>query len=133
TCAAADAQLAAGIVAVEPIVKRCARQERGIAVFLRLRFAARVNAPTVTDNEHYWAGHVRTLRRLGRSTSASFSCICGETNEVAKSIAGTVVSGCFRRARRFVLSALGSAKALRNHSHWWRWARASSRCRDAHV
>src|SRR2546423_11284 len=130
---AARAQFAAGIIAVESIVKRRARQQRSIAVFFCLRFAARVDAPAIANDEHDRASHVRTLRRLGRSTRASFSCICGKTNEVAKSIAGTVVSGGLRRARSFVLSALGSAKTVRNYSPCWRGARARTRCPDAHV
>ena len=47
---AARAQFAAWIIAIELIVKRRFRQERGVAVFFRLGFAAGINAPAVAND-----------------------------------------------------------------------------------
>src|SRR5438270_1168479 len=47
---AARAQLAAGIIAIELIMKRRLRQKRGVTVLLRFGFAARINPPAVADH-----------------------------------------------------------------------------------
>src|SRR5207302_11070784 len=58
---AARAQFAAGIIAIELIVKRRFRQERGVAVFFRLGFAAGINAPAVANDQYYWGSHRRIV------------------------------------------------------------------------
>src|SRR5438552_15860960 len=109
---AARAQSAPGIIAIELIVKRGLGEERGVAVFLCLRFAAGIDAPAVANNEHHWASHTRALCRLmaaaasvlgaGRwemESRSSKQRIATEVSrryrrrdEVAESIAGAVVS-----------------------------------------
>src|SRR5216684_7435834 len=47
---ATRAEFAAGIIAIELIVKRCAGEQRGVAIFFRLRFAAGIDAPAVAND-----------------------------------------------------------------------------------
>ena len=76
---AARAKFAARIIVIKPIVKRRAREKRGVSVFFCLGFAVGINTPAVANDQHYRASHTRELsRRLPRSTSCSFSCICGK-------------------------------------------------------
>src|SRR5437016_1061598 len=76
---AAGAEFAARIIAIKLIVKRRAREERGVAIFFCLGFAVRINTPAVANDQQCGASHTRELsRRLPRSTSCSFSCICGK-------------------------------------------------------
>src|ERR1051326_4499112 len=51
------AQFAAGVAPVELVVKWCLREERGVAIFLLPGFAAGVNTPAVTNNQHHRPGH----------------------------------------------------------------------------
>ena len=54
---AARAQFAAGVAPVEFVVKRCLCEECGVAIFLPPVFAAGVNTPAVTNNQHHRPGH----------------------------------------------------------------------------
>src|SRR5438477_9801995 len=61
---AAGAELAAGIIAIELIVKRRVREQSGIAVFFRLRFAAGIDAPAVANDEQHRASHKPHCRKI---------------------------------------------------------------------
>src|SRR5437016_14541330 len=58
---AARAKFAARIIAIKLILKRRVREERGVAIFFCLAFAARINAPAVANDQHYRASHTREL------------------------------------------------------------------------
>ena len=58
---AARAEFAARIIVIKPIVKRRAREKRGVSVFFCLAFAARINTPAVANDQHYRASHTREL------------------------------------------------------------------------
>src|SRR5205807_3122368 len=47
---AARAKFAAGIIAIELIVKRGLGEQGGVAIFFRLRFAAGIDAPAVAND-----------------------------------------------------------------------------------
>jgi hypothetical protein len=71
----ARTQFAAGIMAIKLIVKRRAREQRGVAILLRLGFAAGVDSPAVTNDEHYRASHMReTVGRFRGGTRAFRYC-----------------------------------------------------------
>src|SRR5437870_11352396 len=116
----ARAQFAAGVTAVELVMKRRVREERGVAIFLALVFAAGVNAPAVTNNEHHRPGH--TAHSGDDSPDRQALSGCGIDNpeiaslhresEVAQSFARACLPAGFWRAGRCLLQALGGAKTL---------------------
>src|SRR5437867_4291379 len=53
----ARAQFTARVAAVELVMERRPREQRGVAIFLALPFAGRINAPAIANNEHHRPGH----------------------------------------------------------------------------
>src|SRR5438105_2501968 len=62
---AARAQFAPGIISIKLIVKWSSGEERGVAVFLSLGLAAGIDTPAVANDQHYRAGHARTVTTNG--------------------------------------------------------------------
>ena len=58
---AACAELAAGVVAIELIVKRSAREQRRVAILLSRSNAAGIDAPAVANDEHHRFAHRRAV------------------------------------------------------------------------
>src|SRR5438309_12080959 len=62
---ATSAEFAARIIAIELVVKGCSSQKRRVSVLLARFPAAGIDAPSITNDEHHRAGHMRALcRRL---------------------------------------------------------------------
>src|SRR3954468_21333591 len=68
----ARAQLAAGIIVVEPIVKWRLRQQGGVAILIALRATIRIDAPAVADNEDDGLEHSSAFSRRSRARTSAF-------------------------------------------------------------
>src|SRR5689334_3164021 len=66
----ARAQFAAGILAIQVIMKGSSGKKCGVAIFLCLGFSIRVNAPPIADDKHDRSCHAALCRRLGGRTRA---------------------------------------------------------------
>src|SRR6266446_9028815 len=135
----AGAQSTGWIIAIKFVVERSAGEKRGVPILLALFFPARIDAPTVANDEQDRARHNGALcRRFSRSTSRSFvdkarKAPLHRPREVAQPIAGTYLPLRLCRPRRRLFQTLGRPKAFRNNFVHWRGTRTRPGGNDAHL
>src|SRR5688572_2623623 len=120
----ARAQGPSGKIAINPVVKRRAGEQRGVAVLLAFFPAAGIDAPAIANDEQDRLRHGGAVSRLSPACTSAFPrceidkakrALLHRPNEMAQSVARAFLPDPVRGVWCFLFSILGGPKTIRHH------------------